>query len=121
MTDVSETLRSAARVLEETGWQQGSYGFQGHPHCEVGAVREAIILRGNPMHRARTSWTYEQENLFQRCMVTLAECIDPGVRTNQVPYNAELTVIRWNDRRGRTAHDVVNEMNRCAGNLEEQG
>ena len=120
MTDVSEVLRSAVKVIELDGWTQGTYGHKGQAHCTVGAIREAIIERGNPtLRRARTSWSREQEDLYQRTMKAPGGCIFPTRYMNA--FTAESSIIHWNDGPGCTAYAVVDTLNNCAGREEAQG
>lgn len=89
---VAQDLRAAAEVLERDGWTQDESISDSGQHCAIGAIVEAV---DKDMSRENPAYYTFRDYLGQ-------------------------SVSRWNDRKGRTADEVIDALRAAADAAEAQ-
>lgn len=101
MTTTSETLNRAADLIEERGWTFGE-GWPIYNRDTSSLCLEGGIMAAQGM----AAETHDYEKAVIRCPAYLAVLshLDSGF-----PY-----LFQWNDRKGRTAAEVIEVLRACA-------
>lgn len=98
---IAKALQQAAKLIEEKGWIQGSYGDHVHGFCSIGALG-----------------TVTDHETYYPATQVLAGAV-PEEFCPQLKPSIQ-RIIEWNDTPGRTRSEVVQLFRKAAGDEQAQ-